>query len=209
VDPLQAREVLDVGAGIGFFARELLHQTSIVSAVCVDPGYEADSAEQVGGKSLLFRREVSQSTADLVLMMDVLEHVPDDVALLRDYVTLAPPGTRFVITVPAFAFLWSEHDVFLEHYRRYTLTHIERVARSAGLEVRTGCYFYGALFPLAAASRLAGRLRPTSGREPRSQMREFGAVTNGVFWAICRAELTVFRANRVADLTAFVYGVKP
>ena len=54
-------------------------------------------------------------------MMDVLEHVSDDVGLVREYAKRAKPGTRFVVSVPAFMWLWSGHDVFLEHHRRYTL----------------------------------------------------------------------------------------
>ncbi len=58
-------------------------------------------------------------------MMDVIEHVEDDVGLVRGYVDKVAGGTRFIVTVPALMWLWSGHDVFLEHYRRYTLTSIE------------------------------------------------------------------------------------
>jgi SAM-dependent methyltransferase len=203
------REILDVGAGMGFFSRELLRGEGVESAICVDPGYERDSEESVDGKPLLFRRRIERSAADLVLMMDVLEHVPDDVALAGEYAEMARPGTHFIVTVPAFAFLWSGHDVFLEHYRRYTLAGIERVLRAAGLRIERGCYFYGALFPLVAAARLAGRLRSSGPATARSDMREFSPPVNTAFWAVCRAELAVFRANRLGGLTAFVHATRP
>src|SRR5215471_18225599 len=115
------QRVLDIGAGSGFFARMLLREAHAASAVCVDPGYSQDWSEVHFGKSIEFKRDGTGEDADLVLMMDVLEHVDDDVALLRQFVIPARPGTRFVISVPAFQWLWSPHDEFLGHRRRYTL----------------------------------------------------------------------------------------
>jgi hypothetical protein len=103
--------------------------------------------------------------------------------------------------------LWSGHDVFLEHFRRYTLAGVELTLRAAGLSVVRGCYYYGTLLPLVAASRLSGRMLSSS-QEPRSQMREYGALTNAIFWTMCRMELPFFPSNRLAGLTAFVRAVK-
>lgn len=203
---LRPTELLDVGAGSGFFSRALLREGAIAAATCVDPGYAEEREELVGGKLLRFRREVAHSAADLVLMMDVIEHVDDDVGLVRAYAEKVPSGTWFLVTVPAFQALWSAHDVFLEHRRRYTLRGVEAVLRAAGLSVERGCYFYGLLFPLAAATRLLGGLRRG---EPRSQMRPIGAVANAAFWWTCRVELPLFRTNRLAGLTAMVLASKP
>ena len=202
--------VLDVGAGTGFFSRQLLRRDHVTGATCVDPGYAADRDETVGGKPLLFRRSVARPCADVVLMMDVLEHVAEDGALLRSYVRQAGGGTRFVVTVPAFSWLWSGHDVFLGHHRRYTLGQIRAVVESSGLVVEEACYLYAALFPLAAASRLLGRLRAAvTGRDVvRSQMRRCGRLSNNALWAACRAELWMFRRNRLFGLTAMVIARK-
>ena len=203
--------VLDVGAGTGFFSRQLLRRDHVTSATCVDPGYDADRDEWIEGKPLLFRRSVAKPGADLVLLMDVLEHVADDGALLQSYVRDAGRDTRFIVTVPAFAWLWSGHDVFLGHHRRYTLGQIRGVVESSGLVVENTCYLYGALFPLAAASRLLGRLcAALTGRDAvRSQMRLCGRLSNGALWAACRAELLMFRRNRLFGLTAMVIARKP
>ena len=88
-------------------------------------------------------------------MMDVLEHVDDDRGLVRHYAGKVPAGAHFLVTVPAFRFLWSGHDVFLEHKRRYRLREIEATMRDAGLEIVRGAYYFGLIFPLAAAVRLA------------------------------------------------------
>lgn len=200
--------VLDVGSGSGFFPRQMLLAGLADRAVCVDPGYASDSDEEVGGRPLLLRREVAGSDADLVLMMDVLEHVPDDAGLVAEYVGKVASGTAFFATVPAFQWLWSGHDVFLEHHRRYTVRGLEAALGRGGVRVEGGCYFYGAVFPAAAAMRLAARL-PGAEAEPRSQMRPAGRAANAVLSAVCRAETAVMRANRVGGLTAVAWGVKP
>ena len=116
--------ILDVGAGSGFFARTLLRETGAQSATCLDPAYERDWSETVGDKVIDFCRSITVADADLVLMMDVLEHVDDDRELLQHHVAIAPSHARFVVSVPAFSWLWSAHDTFLEHRRRYTLRHL-------------------------------------------------------------------------------------
>jgi 2-polyprenyl-3-methyl-5-hydroxy-6-metoxy-1,4-benzoquinol methylase len=200
--------ILDVGAGLGFFSGSLLQSTNARAATCVDPSYSEHRDDTRMGKPLLFRRSVDRSDADLVLLMDVIEHVEDDVGLVREYVDKVASGTRFIVTVPAFMWLWSGHDLFLEHFRRYNLTGIERVLRAGGLTVELGCYFYAAVLPLVVLSRVAERLNGHGHHAARSQMREFGPVLNAVFWLACRAELPLFRSNRLAGLTVFIRAVK-
>jgi SAM-dependent methyltransferase len=204
VGHLRPRRLLDVGAGSGFFSRHLLAEGGAERALCVDIGYARDRDEVVGGKPVLYRRDTGPTDCDLVLMMDVLEHVDDDRGLVRHYAARVPSGAHFLVTVPAFAFLWSGHDVFLEHKRRYRLGEIEAAMRDAGLEVVHGAYYFGFVFPLAAAVRMA-----TRGNEPRSSLRKHGALANSLLSAACAAELPLFSLNRLAGLSAFVLARKP
>jgi SAM-dependent methyltransferase len=202
---LRPRRLLDVGAGSGFFSRHLLAKTPAESALCVDIGYPRDRDDSVAGKPVIYRRDTGPTDCDLVLMMDVLEHVDDDRGLLRHYAARVPAGAHFLVTVPAFRFLWSGHDVFLEHKRRYRLTEIEATMRDAGLEIVRGAYFFGLVFPLAAAIRLADR----NVTMPRSSLRKHGAFANGLLTAVCAAELPFFPLNRLAGLSTFVLARKP
>lgn len=202
-------EVLDVGAGSGFFSRQLLQETGAERAMCVDIGYSSDRDELCTGKPIAFRRSISASSADLVLAMDVLEHVADDVGLLRSYVELVAPGTRFVISVPAFNFLWSAHDVFLGHHRRYTLAGLGEVVAGSGLVMDWGHYYYGVVFPLAAGLRLMERLRSADDVEAKSQLRQHGRIVNSFLSNLCAAERTFMRFNRLAGLTVFAGCHKP
>jgi 2-polyprenyl-3-methyl-5-hydroxy-6-metoxy-1,4-benzoquinol methylase len=202
---LRPRRVLDVGAGSGFFSRHLLAETGVQSALCVDIGYPREWDDTAAGKPILHRRDCDPNDCDLVLMMDVLEHVKDDTGLVRHYAGKVKSGAHFLVTVPAFRFLWSGHDVFLEHVRRYRLAEIEETMRSAGLEIVKGAYYFGFVFPLAAAVRLATRRDP----QPKSSLKKHDALTNGLLTAICAAELPLFPANRLAGLSAFVLARKP
>ena len=202
------KEILDIGAGSGFFSRSLLKETAAERATCIDIGYRQDRDETWCGKPIIFRRAVERCQADLVLAMDVIEHVEDDAALLRAYCDLVPPGTRFIISVPAFNFLWSAHDIFLEHYRRYTLYTLEAAMRRGGLIVDWSHYYYAAVFPLAAGVRLAERLKCPQALRPQSQLRKHGALVNGAFSALLAAERSFMSVNKLFGLTAFAGGHK-
>jgi 2-polyprenyl-3-methyl-5-hydroxy-6-metoxy-1,4-benzoquinol methylase len=194
--------VLDVGAGSGFFSRHLLTHTGARAAYCVDPNYPDEWQEQVDGKLLRFLRGTDSIGADLVLLMDVMEHVDDDVGLLREYARKSLPNASFLISVPAFQWLWSAHDVFLGHRRRYTLPQLERAVRAAGLEVVRSHYFYGAVFPLAAAVRLLRRPQSGNGSASSDLRRHSGAV-NSILYAMCRGESAVMEYNRAFGLSIF------
>lgn len=209
VRPLSFEDILDVGAGSGYFSRFLLEQTGASSAICVDPGYQEESDQDHAGKRISFRRSCKDSHAGLALMMDVLEHVEDDEELLRYYINQLPPGSHVVVSVPAFRFLWSSHDLFLEHKRRYRLSEVEALVRETGLEVIRGCYYFGMVFPLAAVHRLAGRLSHGSEAEPRSDLVQHGKFANWTLGAMSRVELPVFRYNRLAGLSVFCLARKP
>lgn len=100
---------------------------------------------------------------DLICLLDVLEHVEqDDVALIR-IARLLKPGGRILITVPAYQWLWSDHDVDHEHHRRYTAARLRRRAEQAGLLVHRAGYFNTVLFPLIALARLLGKLTGRKG----------------------------------------------
>jgi hypothetical protein len=122
----EVAESLDVGAGSGVFSRVILDAGISRSALCVDPGYKKEYTETHQGKDMPFTRSIGKVSKKLILMMDVLEHVDDDVGLLREYTENMPDDGLVVISVPAFQFLWSGHGVFLEHrYTRRTIGKIE------------------------------------------------------------------------------------
>src|SRR5262245_18811601 len=93
----QPGRILDVGAGSGFISRMLLRTTSATGATCVDPGYDREWSDTEAGNPIAFRRSSADADADVVLLMDVIEHVDDDVGLVRLYAAPARTGTRFIV----------------------------------------------------------------------------------------------------------------
>lgn len=194
-----ARRVADVGAGSGVFARLLLERTDCGEATCIDPAYDADRDETVSGKPLRFRRSAVGADFDLVLLMDVLEHVDNDVELLSDAASSLKKGTPLFITVPAFKFLWSAHDDFLDHRRRYTAKSLARTIEAAHLRADWIRYFYAVIFPLAAVIRLASR-----GRDARqgSDLRPAPPLVSEILKKALAAERRIFfPVNGLAGLS--------
>ncbi|MDB5491664.1 MAG: putative SAM-dependent methyltransferase [Micavibrio sp.] len=207
---LRTKNLLDVGAGSGIFSRQLLDQGIAERAVCVDPNYAEEKAETHNGKEIAFVRQ-DKGPYNLVLMMDVLEHVPDDVALLKEYGDQMPKGGHVLITVPAFQFLWSGHDVFLEHYRRYTAKMVEDIVKAAGLEVVKTRYFFGLLFPLVCAIRFVKTKLLNQGKiEAHSELKLYPDAVNCALIAAHDIERwTIFDFNKVAGLSVFCLCKKP
>ena len=199
------RKVLDVGAGSGFFSKYLLAHTEAAGAICVDPYYPQDSSDTIAnGKSIRYHRGCGVIDVDLVLMMDVLEHVDDDVALIREYMGKVKEHTYFLITVPAFSFLWSQHDVFLGHKRRYTLSQLQNSVSQAGLRIEKCTYFFGLVFPLAATLRLGKNwLERGHSSSPASDLKQHHFLTNRLLYSLCRLELGLLNHNRLAGLSIF------
>lgn len=99
-----------------------------------------------------------QGPFDVIALLDVLEHIEGDVAALRALAAKLKPGGFLVLTVPAFQFLWSEHDEFHHHHRRYSRRQLERVLREGDFIAEKISYFNSLLFPLALVQRMGSRL---------------------------------------------------
>jgi SAM-dependent methyltransferase len=202
---LKAPQTLDVGAGSGIFSRQLLDLGLCDSAVCVDPNYADERSEEHHGKEIRFVRSVEGTRQKLLLMMDVLEHIDDDVGFLREYASSLEAGGHILITVPAFQFMWSGHDVFLEHRRRYTISSLEAVINQAGLIPLKSRYFFGSLFPAIAALRLLKRLLIERGvATARSDLKVYSHWTNELLIRLHDMERrSVFAFNRLFGLSIF------
>jgi hypothetical protein len=211
LDGVHVPELLDVGAGSGVFARQMLRCGVCRRAVCVDPNYANGFTGPRQSNSIVFRRSVDSITQSLILMIDVLEHVPDDLGLLRSYSDRAPSQALILVSVPAFQFLWSGHDAFLGHQRRYTLLEVENLVRRAGLQVVRGRYFFASLFPLIALLRLYHQRRLAAGRaQPATALRRHSPLVNRALTCIHVLESsTLFRINRLAGLSAFCLARRP
>jgi 2-polyprenyl-3-methyl-5-hydroxy-6-metoxy-1,4-benzoquinol methylase len=143
--------LIDIGAGSALFSKQLVQMNVIKHGVAVDTGYAQDSIDPDSG--ILFRRTSSFANFSHFLLTDVLEHIENDEEFLSEIVDQADPGSLYIVTVPALMSLWSGHDVYLKHFRRYTKTELCLLVKSAGLEIVSARYTYSTVFPLAYFSR--------------------------------------------------------
>jgi 2-polyprenyl-3-methyl-5-hydroxy-6-metoxy-1,4-benzoquinol methylase len=159
--------ILDVGCGAGLFFDALQRFGHV-------EGIEADeSAVQAAGKwrASIFAGELDGSFKpaapyDTILMLDILEHVPNPEVVLRHARALLKPNGQILITVPAFNWLWTTHDDLNQHFRRYTAAQMRRTVTTAGLAVNETTYLFQSLVLPKAVVRLQERLVATSAHVP-------------------------------------------
>jgi SAM-dependent methyltransferase len=161
VKPPKKSRILEVGCGTGHNLT-MLKSFGKVEASELDP-----CARALASKRL--RKEVKEAKLpdlsmfernayDLIALLDVLEHVPDDLASLRAIHRRLKPGGALLLTVPANPWMWSAHDSAHHHFRRYTKKQLQELFLRSGLEVQLLSYFNSLLFPLIAAARIAGKI---------------------------------------------------
>jgi SAM-dependent methyltransferase len=150
--------ILEVGAGTGGNI-PLLRRFGAVTAIEPNAKARASIAAKTGitavNCSLPDTTPLRGARFDLIAMLDVLEHIEDATAALTNLAEHLTIGGRFLITVPAYPFLWSTHDERLLHFRRYTRGSLTATITAAGLKASRMRYFNTLLFPALAAARLA------------------------------------------------------
>lgn len=155
---------IDYGAGLGTFSGCVRGDRARV--LCVEPdenlrarlhaeGYRV--AEAVAG--------IATASIQYAFSLNVLEHVPDDTAAIRDLARILEPGGRLMLFLPAFPLLFSSMDRKVGHYRRYTRADLVRLLASAGLRGSTVRYedflgFFATLMFKALDRERSGDLNP-------------------------------------------------
>lgn len=154
--------LLDAGCGTG---RNLLEFAALGTVQGIDSSPEAiefcrrrgiEGARQGRIEELPF----DDDSFDLILATDVLEHLEDDSVALAELRRVAAPGARLLATVPAYRWLWSQHDDVHHHFRRYTLRGLRERLAATGWDPLAWSYFNTTLLVPIAAVRLTARRRP-------------------------------------------------
>ena len=162
VKPPKEARILELGSGTGHNLA-MLSRFGPVEASELDPVARQLASERLGRPVLeAALPDLSMFPADaydLIALLDVLEHVPDDKASLAAIFGRLKPGGALLLTVPANPWMWSAHDVAHHHHRRYRKREIEALARGAGYEIELLSPFNSLLFPPIAVARFIGRLR--------------------------------------------------
>ncbi|MDT5061906.1 MAG: hypothetical protein QOH63_2365 [Acidobacteriota bacterium] len=184
--------ILDVGCGTGANL-ELLGKYGEASGV--DVSQDALTFCRARGLENVRHGEAEKlpfedGSFDLVTGLDVVEHLDDDVAGLKEMWRVLKPGGRALLFVPAFMFLWGVQDDVSHHRRRYTLPGLRKVVREAGFEVERATYANITFF----APILLGRaVMKVTGLRPASENNINVSALNGVLGHVLGAESSFLR----------------
>jgi SAM-dependent methyltransferase len=184
--------ILDVGCGTG---ANLLLLSQYGDAEGVDISEDALSfCRERGLKQVKLgaaeQLPYDEALFDLVTALDVVEHLDDDVAGLKEIRRVLRPGGRALLFVPTFMFLWGVQDDVSNHRRRYRLPELKRVLNEAGFEVERATYANITFF---APILLMRKLIRLTGIKTKSENSINVPALNGVLGRILGAESTVLR----------------
>lgn len=196
--PQRDVRLADLGCGLGVFLT-LLEQAHLLQPgqmVGIDPA--AHPGQTSLGGSVPIVTAWPDETFDLVLLMDVLEHIEQDGQALAETWSKLKPGGHAFITVPAFPFLWSRHDIVLGHHRRYTRATLRRLLQTIpGLKIKRLHYFYALILPIALVVRMLRR----NAQEESSDLKPAPAWLNWTLRTCLALEAVVAPVNHLAGLS--------
>lgn len=180
-------DIIDFGSGSGVIAKHLVGLGLKVLAADIDTKALTACSERGLNTIDLNHDWPAPASADCILACDVLEHVQDDVGLLRKLkLTLRPHGL-LIAAVPAYDFLWSGEDYISEHFRRYNKPQLEKRVREASFVTEWCTYFNALLLPLVTAVVLYKRLlRPRD--MYRSDVEPLPEWQNNILYRIFASE---------------------
>lgn len=157
--------ILDIGCGTGETLTYLSTLFPKAKLYGIDTSSKAVSYAKRRGhpniyKANAYRLPFRDNYFDVVLFLDVLEHIERDALAIGEAKRVLKSDGSIIITAPALSFIWSEHDVGQGHKRRYTRYEIRKLAFQNKLKVAFLGYFNFFLSPLIIAIRLLSRIRP-------------------------------------------------
>lgn len=174
---LPVDHIADIGSGDGYIINLLSDKSTANHYSAFDNALDEktlDSLEQTGNRNIHYFNDLKATgnklpKADIILLLDVLEHVPEEDILINEIKQHIITGsdTKWIITVPAFQSIFSRHDVILGHYRRYNLRQISEVCKKNHLIIEKKGYFFFSL--LIARLLLKKNLKTKDAAPPPSE----------------------------------------
>jgi len=197
--------VLDVGSAdapsVGWMRGDHTHVTLDLFPDGLVPG------EGVCGSATAL--PFTDAAFDVVSAFDVVEHCEDDALAVSELARVLAPGGRMLLSVPAYQWAWSDHDVRAGHHRRYTRRRLNELVAASGMEVVRSTYAFGAVFPLFVAERARRRLRRTP-PDGASRLPEVSPRTDRVLMRLSGLDRRVLRSRDLPfGSSVFLAAVKP
>ncbi len=157
------KKILDIGCGTGetlTFVKSIFPKAAVTG---VDLSAEAVAYTKRRGhpakKADALHLPFAEGSFDAILLLDVIEHIEDDSAVLAEAKRVLKSNGVIVITAPALQFIWSAHDENQGHYRRYTRRRLTSLAKKNNLRIVFLSYFNFLLSPIIIPIRMASRIK--------------------------------------------------
>lgn len=197
--------VLDVGSADGPSVGWLRGEQHIT--VDLDPrGLRPGGGVNASALELPFRDGVF----DLVSAFDVVEHCDPEAVVLAELGRVLRPGGRMLLSVPAYQWAWSDHDVRAGHVRRYTRPRLVAAVERAGFTVLRSTYGFAGVFPMFAAERLMRRVRGATTQDNDQRLPEPGPTAERALLTLSRAEARWLESHDVGfGSSVFLAAGKP
>jgi len=186
VDSLKPKNILDVGCGTGSLVSSLSKKYEVV-------GCEYSKAAlrfcQNRGDIPLVRSDAEklpfkEESFDVVTLLDVVEHIDQDVEMLLDVRRVLKQRGYAIISAPAHMFLWQAHDVLHHHKRRYASAELKYKLRLSGFEIVRMTYWNSLLFPFSAAYKFFSK---------GSNIKKHSSIVNYIFHSILSVDNSIIR----------------
>lgn len=199
-----ARRTLDVGSADAPSVAWMRGAQQHVSMDLLPEGLVPGQGVRGSATELPFADE----TFDVVSAFDVVEHCADDVRALAELTRVLTPGGRMLLSVPAYQWAWSDHDVQAGHHRRYTRPELVRLVEGVGMQVLRATYAFSGVFPLFVAERLSRRIAPPPPGDTR--LPRVSDRADRVLMALCAADARVLRRRDLPyGSSVLLVAVKP
>lgn len=194
----QDPSILDIGCASGLMLQGLESDglsKSKLTGIDISPEAIEASRELGYGDTHVMdggNPDALDKTFDIIVSSDCLEHIKDDETALKKWHSLLNEGGRAIVFVPAYQFLWTAHDDWNHHFRRYTKAELVTKAKAAGFEVKQAGYWNTILFPLIAALRFFQQMTQAEG----DAITLPSAPVNAFFRTVMRIENGIFKLIR-------------
>jgi len=175
--PKKKNKILEIGCGYGIMT-ELLQEYGQIDGIDSNKECYAYLHKNLNGHFInanFMTYRINQKY-DIIALFDVLEHIENDKKAITKISNLLENRGKLILTVPAYMFLWSNHDLINDHYRRYTKTELKNLILKNKFKIKKISYFNTFLFPIAFLDKMTCK-KKTKGLNP-------GEIINSVLYFI-------------------------
>jgi ubiquinone/menaquinone biosynthesis C-methylase UbiE len=158
---------------------------------CVAKGI--DNVKVIDASKTLF----GNNEFDLLIASDILEHIKEDKSTLFDWIRVLKPNGTFIIFVPAFNFLWSEHDRVNKHYRRYDRVSLNKLLEETGFIVKRVSYWNFLVFIPTYLVRTFERFLLKQDIKSKDQLYKLNPILNGLLIILLKFENILLKYNNL------------